>query len=133
MDNYLELKKIIEDIAKGVIEGKTSTKKVHAKLISVAPLKFQLNEKIFIYGSALVSPKYRVFREDEIGNEFVFQEDESGQQYIYCYEAALPGENGIAYKWAGKIKCNIRGTCPDGDVVVTEGELIEVIHERGIL
>lgn len=132
MDKYLELKNTIEDIAKGVMESRTSTKKVHAKLISVTPLKFQLNEKIFIYGSALISPKYRVFREDEIGNEFVFQEDESGQQYIYCYEAASPGENGVPYKWKGKIRCNIRGTCSHGAVVVTEGELIEVIHERGL-
>lgn len=132
MDNYLELKKVIEEIVKGVVNNSSGTKKVHAKLVSVNPLKFQLNEKIFIYGNALISPKYRVFREDEIGNEFVFQEDEGGQQYIYCYEASPLGQNGIPYHWKGELKCELKGKCPHGDVIVTDGKLIDVKHERGL-
>lgn len=131
MDDFQKLKRLIESISSGVLNNTSFTKKVHAKLISVNPLKFSL-DKIVIEGSMLITPKYRVFREDEIGNSFVFQEDHDGQQFIYCYEASPLGKNGVAYKWKGSLKCNLKGTCPHGDVTVTSGELIEVIHERGI-
>lgn len=132
MADYSDLKKVIEEIAGGVVKSHIFAKKVHATLVSVSPLQFQLTDKITIAESFLISPKYRIFREDEIGKSFVFQEDYDGQQYIYLYECAPQGENGVPYKWTGSLKCNLKGTCPDGDVVVTEGELIEVIHERGI-
>lgn len=133
MNGSLELKKVIEEIAKGVITNQVFTKKVHATLISVSPLKFKLSDKIFIYGPNCITPRFRVFREDEIGKSFVFQEDAEGQQYIYCYEAtAKPGENGEAYQWSGKIdSCELHGTCPDGPVTVTGGTITLATHERG--
>lgn len=129
----LELKRVIEEIAKGVNENSVFTRKVHATLISVSPLKFQLSEKIFIYGANCITPKYRVFRQDEIGKSFVFQEDAEGQQFIYCYEAtANPGENGEPYQWKGRIdQCELHGTCPDGAVVVTGGTITMATHESG--
>ncbi|MDY3119150.1 MAG: hypothetical protein SOW18_06405 [Peptoniphilus sp.] len=130
----LALKRAIEEIAKGVNENMVFTRKVHGTLVSVSPLKFQLSEKIFIYGANCITPKYRVFREDEIGKSFVFQEDAEGQQFIYCYEAtAKPGENGVPYRWKGTIdSCSLHGTCPHGAVVVTGGTIDSATHERGI-
>lgn len=132
MSGYGELKKTIEKIAGEVFKAATPTKKVHARLIGLDPLKFQLSEKIFIYGPALISPKYRVFTNKDIGNSFVFQEDQNGQQYIYLYEAAAPGENGIAYNWSGEIKtANLIGTCPHGAVQVTHGKIQMAEHTKG--
>ena len=134
MADYNDLKRVIEEISMGVINNRTFSECVIAKLKSVKPLVFYINEKLELsldYGN-LTTPKYRVFRKDEIGKSFIFQKNKDGQQYIYLYECAPQGENGIPYKWTGSLKCNLKGTCPDGDVVVTEGELIEVIHERGL-
>ena len=114
MDEMLKFKRLIEEIARGVVDNNVYAKKVHAKLESI-------------------TPKFRVFREDEIGKEFVFQEDDKGQQYIYLYEAAPRGENGIEYKWKGRIdKANLIGKCPHGEVVVTHGTIEVGVHERGV-
>lgn len=132
MDEMLKFKRLIEEIARGVVDNNVYAKKVHAKLESISPLSFRLNDKISLYGDFLITPKYRVFREDEIGNEFVFQEDDKGQQYIYLYEAAPRGENGIEYKWKGRIdEANLIGKCPHGEVVVTHGTIEVGVHERG--
>lgn len=133
MSDYVRFKQLIEDIAKGVINHDTFAKVVFAKLKSVNPLKFELSDKIEIFGDCLISPKYRVFREDEIGNDFVFQEDHEGQRFIYLYEAAAPGQNGIEYQWKGRIdECRLIGTCPHGEVVVTHGTIEKAVHERGV-
>lgn len=132
MNNYGEFKKTIEKIAQDVYNSKSPTKKVHARLISTSPLKFQLSEKVFIFGTILISPKYRVFTEKDIGKSFVFQEDQDGQQYIYLYEAAEPGQNGEPYEWSGEIvTANLIGTCPDGAVTVTHGTIDLAIHKKG--
>lgn len=131
MEDFQKLKRIIEQISQGVVNNMTFTKKVHATLISVEPLQFQL-DNLILDGSFLITPKYRVFRQDEIGHKFVFQEDNDGQQFIYCYEAAEPGQNGVPYRWTGSVICNLTGTCPDGTVTVTGGELTTVTHERGL-
>lgn len=99
MSEYGRLKEVVEEIASGVMNRATGTRKVHARLVSVEPLKFQLTDKLFIFGSALISPRFRVFRPDEIGKGFVFQEDAGGQQFIYLYEAAEPGKNGEEYRY----------------------------------
>lgn len=131
--DYIELKQVIEEIARGVVNNQVYTRKIHAKLISINPLKFQLSEKIFIYGANCITPKYRVFTQEDIGKSFVFQEDMEGQQFIYCYEPTdKPGENGVPYQWSGKIdSCTLIGTCPDGSVTVTGGEIHLATHERG--
>lgn len=99
MSDYSRLKEVVEEIAQGVMNRATGTRKVHARLVSVSPLKFQLTDKIYLFGSALITPRFRVFRTDEIGRGFVFQEDAGGQQYIYLYEAAEQGENGEEYRY----------------------------------
>lgn len=132
MSSSLKLKRAIEEIIKSSMEGMTFTKKVHATLISVAPLKFRVTDKIFIYGGNCITPKYRVFTGADIGKEFVFQEDAEGQQFIYCYEATdKAGENGIPYSWSGSIECNLTGTCPDGSVTVTGGTITKCTHIKG--
>ena len=129
----IELKQVIEEIAKGVLSNEVFTKKVHAKLIKLDPLKFKINDKIFIEGPLLISPKYRVFTKKDLGKTFVFEEDFGGQQYIYCYEATKkPGENGVPYKWRGEIECNIHGTCPEGPVTVTHGTIEVCTHIEGV-
>lgn len=129
-----KLKQIIEEIAKGVVSNQVMTRKLYATLVSVSPLKFMISPKVFIYGANCITPKYRVFRPDEIGHTFVFQEDAEGQQFIYCYEATdKPGENGIPYKWTGEIvSAELHGTCPDGAVTVTNGKINVAIHKEGV-
>lgn len=131
--DYVRLRRVIEEIAKNVVGNQVFAKKVHATLVSVSPLEFKLSDKISIKGSKCITPRYRVFRADEIGRTFVFQEDHEGQQYIYQYEATkTPGENGEPYKFSGEIKCTIHGTCPDGAVTVTHGTIEELTHIRGV-
>lgn len=149
MESYaVQLKKAIEKIARQVYDSQSPTKKVHATLVSVNPLKFQINDKLFIYGDILISPRFRVFREDEIGRSFVFQEDEMGQQYIYCYEATKKrGENGIPYHYEGthhfengQVQCTLYGTCScGGTTTVTHGtiekytgEVVDQMHKQGL-
>lgn len=127
------LKSLIERIAGDVVTERGMSKKVHAKLVKVSPPTFRLYDNLEISGAFVITPKYRVFTEDDIGHDFIFEEDYSGQQFIYCYEAAPTGENGVAYKWQGKISaCNLIGKCPHGEVIVTHGTIEEATHERGI-
>lgn len=113
---------------------------IYAKLTSINPITFipetkdGEEKKIVIQEDFLVIPKYRVFTEEEIGNKFVLQKNFRGQTYFYLYEASSPqGSNGVEYKWSGRIDaCNLIGTCPHGEVVVTHGSIEKAVHEKGV-
>lgn len=128
------INKIITKIAGGAVPQFPAP--VYMTLISTSPLKFQLDsdKNIKAFGGYLVVPKYRKFLDTEIGHKFVFQRGEDGQTYFYLYEPSDPqGSNGIPYQWKGEIEsCNLIGTCPDGEVVVTHGTIEVAIHEEGI-
>lgn len=116
--------------------GIKSSQIVYAKLESLSPLLFVLesDNNVELKEEFLVVPKYRVFTGKDIGKKFVFQRNHGGQTYFYLYEASTPqGSNGVPYKWKGEIKeCELHGTCPDGEVVVTHGTIEMAIHEEGI-
>lgn len=128
------LKNAIEKIASGVIDEKNMARKVFAKLTKVNPPTFRLYDNLEVSGAFVITPKYRVFTERDIGKDFVLEEDFGGQRYFYCYEAANVGENGIAYRWTGLIPmCDIVGSCSCGhEVHVRSGIIGEIIHEEGL-
>lgn len=141
-----KLKKIMTKIAADYSSTLKTATIVHAKLISLYPLTFKRDDDIELKEEWLVVPKYRKFTAEEIGHYFVFQSNAEGQVWYYLYEASSPqGSNGVDYyfdgthKLKGNVTCTLHGTCPDGDVVVTngtielfEGEIIEIKHDKGI-
>lgn len=134
MSEYNKLKQIIEKIAKGVVDRSAPSRKVHARLVSVSPLKFRVDDKIDIYGQFLISPKYHVFTDEDIGTEYVFLQDYSGQQFIFLYEAAPQGENGIPYTFTGElIDGELKGKTASGEAVtITEGTFNKMKHSKGV-
>lgn len=127
------LKGAIEKIASDVVGEMTMAKLVNAKLIKTDPPTFKLYDDLIISDSFVITPKYRVFTDKDIGKEFVLQENYGGQEYIYCYEAAGRGQNGTEYSFKGRInKCKLIGTCPHGEVEVTHGIIYDMTHEEGI-
>lgn len=120
---------LIKQISKGVIDGEVMGGFTRATLISLSPLTFQVTAQLKIYGSFLVTPKYRIFTEKDIGKEFVFFKDLGGQTYYYAYEPQSPqGANGEEYVFSGEMECTLRGQCPTGEVVVTGGEIKRLTH-----
>lgn len=130
-----DLRELIEQIIDQKLGRTMSMKISYCSLKSLSPLCFVPadNNKINIKEEFLVVPKYRVFTIKDIGKKFVLASNDDGQTYFYLYEPSDPqGSNGVPYKWKGDIKCNIKGTCPDGEVVVTEGTIEEITHKEGI-
>lgn len=135
MTNYNALKETIKSIAKDTFDGMVPGGYTRARLIEIEPeLKFELTNKLLIYGQFLVTPRYKVFREEDLNKEFVFFKDSGGQTYYYVYEMKWPqGKNGEPYHWEGEIvSATLYGTCPDGEVIVTHGEIHEAIHEKQV-
>lgn len=131
----MSLVTLIEELIDRKLGSQMSTKLSYCTLKSVSPLIFvpEDNPNIKIQGSFLVVPKYKVFTSRDIGKKFVLASNHDGQTYFYMYEPSDPqGSNGMPYKWAGDIKCNIKGTCPDGPVVVTEGTIEVCTHREGV-
>jgi len=107
----------------------------YATLTSLSPLTFipEGDTNVELEGEFLVVPKYKVFTEKDIGKKFVFQCNDGGQTWFYLYEPSNPqGSNGVEYKWKGRIdECELIGTCPDGEVIVTHGTIEVAVHEEG--
>lgn len=125
------LKRVIKKSAEGVLNGSVPAETTYLELISIEPLRFRRESGLIIESAFIVTPKHKVFIDDDIGRKFVFQKNAGGQTYFYSYEPAPQGENGVPYEWEGHIvKCNLIGTCPDGTVVVTHGTIEHAVHER---
>lgn len=132
MSGYNALKETIKTIAEDVLDGRVPGGCTRAKLISLDPLKFRVTDKLEIYGQFLVSPKFKKFREADLGKEYVFFKDAGGQTYYWMYEPIHPqGENGIPYHWEGEtVSCRLLGTCScGGEVIVTHGYVYDQEHD----
>lgn len=132
MTRGLELKKIVQQIVSQAMKGADLANIAYGTLKSIDPPTFQfegLPEPLS--EDFIITPKYKVFVEEDIGNKYVFMKNAGGQTYFYLYEPARQGENGKEYKWKGRIdECRLIGTCPDGEVIVTEGTIEIGVHER---
>lgn len=126
------LQALMRQVSIDTIEGQVMGTMTRATLVSLSPLTFQVTSKIKISGRFLVTPKYRLFVEDDLGKDFVFYKDQGGQTYYYCYEPTQnPGENGSPYHFEGKFKGALHGMSSDGTAVtVTEGVIDDITHER---
>lgn len=131
MSDYVRLKETIKQLVDDVIDGRVAGGCTRATLVSLSPLKFQITPKLEIYGQFLVSPRFKKFRKEDIGKEYVFFKDFTGQTYYWMYEAMCPqGDNGVAYHWKGEmVKCALEGECScGGTVLVTHGYVHDQEH-----
>lgn len=131
----MNLKELIDQIIDRKMNNRLYSNIIYAKLKTLTPLTFIPESDDFeLKGDFLVVPRYKVFTEDDIGRKFVFAGNDGGQTYFYLYEASQPqGSNGEPYKWRGEIvSCKLKGTCPDGEVTVTNGTIELAIHERRV-
>lgn len=130
-----DLKELIDIIIDKKINSKMFANISYAKLVSLSPLNFKLesNPDPDIKEEFLVVPKYKVFTEDDIGKNFVLISNDGGQTFFYLYEASSPqGSNGIPYHFEGTFNGRLIGTCPDGQVVVTSGEIYDLEHRKKV-
>lgn len=133
MANYNDIVQGMKKVAESIYNGSVPGGFTRAKLEKLNPLTFRVNSKLSLYGQFLVVPKYKVFRPEDIGKDFVFFIDSGGQTFYYVYEPSSPqGSNGVPYRFEGEIKCNLKGTCPEGEVVVTGGYVEMMEHKRQV-
>lgn len=133
MANANKLKEAIKMIASDVQNGSVPGGYTRAKLINISPLEFELTSKLKLYGQFLVTPRFKVFRPEDIGKEYVFFKDHGGQTYYYAYEPVNPqGSNGEPYFFEGDIECEIHGSCSHGPVVVTSGKIFKIEHRKQV-
>lgn len=134
--NEFEVQRLLNNlkqISKDQFSGESPGGFTRATLTSLNPLTFQITSKLKVSGHFIVTPKYRVFTEEDIGKDFVFFKDLGGQTYYYAYEPQTPqGANGESYHFKGKVTCNLTGTCPEGTVTITGGTIEDLEHERRV-
>lgn len=132
MNKGEQIKRLVQTLVVQGIDGADLSSIAYGTLEKVNPPTFRFKHLPEpLDNEFIVTPKYKVFIEADIGNKYVFMKNAGGQTYYYLYEMANQGENGEAYQWQGRIdKCRLVGTCPDGQVVVTEGTIEIGVHER---
>lgn len=130
-----DLKKLIDITIESKLKNTMPANISYATLVSLDPLNFKLdsNPDLDIKEEFLVVPKYRVFTVKDVGKKFVLISNDGGQTYFYLYESSDPqGSNGVPYHFEGTFKGTLHGTCPDGEVVVTHGEITDLEHKGGV-
>ena len=131
MSKGSELKTVIQKIVRDVIKGAELSNIVYGTLIDINPPTFRFEGLDPLSEEFIITPKYKVFLNEDLGNKYVFMKNTGGQTYFYLYEAQNQGENGVEYSWEGRIEnCNLIGTCSHGPVVVTHGTIEKSTHER---
>ncbi len=93
-----DLLNTIKDVVHNYIGSKAKDERCYLKLESVKPLIFRntVND-IEVKGNMLITPRYRVFKTEEVGTMFMFLKTDDANKYIYLYETAFPGSNGERY------------------------------------
>lgn len=132
MNRGEQMKRHISKLVSSGIKGADLTSIAYGELIKINPPTFQFEHLPDpLDNEFIITPNYKVFVDEDIGKKYVFMKNAGGQTYFYLYEAAPQGENGVEYKWQGRIdECNLIGECPDGAVVVTHGTIELAVHER---
>lgn len=93
-----QLLNVIKEIIENYMSNTVPTGRVYLRLKKLAPLTFENVENgVVVKGKMLTTPKYRVFKEEEVGSNFLFLKMDDANKYVYLYEAAPEGENGERY------------------------------------
>lgn len=135
MSEVNRLMETIKKISQEMIDGNVPGGYTRAKLTQIEPeLIFKITDKIEVRGQFIVTPKFKVFRQEDIGKDYVFFKDYGGQTYYYAYEPnPEQGKNGISYFWEGSIQCEINGIDSlGGACVVTEGYIHKIEHKKQV-
>ena len=107
MNKGQRLKRIAQQVAKEVSLGQEHTAIAYGTLDKINPPTFIFEGLDPLDKESIITPKYKVFTPEDIGKKYVFMKNIGGQTYFYMYEAAPQGENGVEYKWKGRIDWNL--------------------------